>query len=227
MKLFTTSTALSAARRGTEDHDPAQDRRHDRPNGSSMAASTCWRRRPALGTPVLLRRLLAGLGTNIFELKPQVKRSRVQGVTGRLYADDTIFDRLRGVADSGYATSSESARFPASPSTPATPAPPSASRLRRRPGDHRRRRPSTQACAKPGSISPTVALGTRRPRQILPWSISAALEIVNTTDVYSDNFFAEMLMKLLAPASAAPGRTGAGHRSSRPSPAVTNPACTP
>ena len=26
-------------------------------------------------------------------------------VTGRLYADDTIFDRLRGVADSGYATS--------------------------------------------------------------------------------------------------------------------------
>ena len=26
-------------------------------------------------------------------------------MTGRLYADDTIFDRLRGVADSGYATS--------------------------------------------------------------------------------------------------------------------------
>ena len=26
-------------------------------------------------------------------------------VTGRLYADDDIFDRLRGVADSGYATS--------------------------------------------------------------------------------------------------------------------------
>ena len=26
-------------------------------------------------------------------------------MTGRIFADDTIFDRLRGVADSGYATS--------------------------------------------------------------------------------------------------------------------------
>ena len=36
---------------------------------------------------------------------PQIRAAGISAVTGRLYADDTIFDRLRGVADSGYATS--------------------------------------------------------------------------------------------------------------------------
>ena len=37
---------------------------------------------------------------------PQIRAAGIRAITGRLYADDTIFDRLRGVADSGYATSS-------------------------------------------------------------------------------------------------------------------------
>ena len=62
---------------------------------------------PTLGTPSFYRRFLGGLGTNIFQLKRQVREAGIKSVTGRLYADDSVFDRLRGVADSGYATSSE------------------------------------------------------------------------------------------------------------------------
>ena len=57
---------------------------------------------PALGTPSFYDSYLAGLGTNVFALVPQLKRAGIKQVTGRVYGDDTIFDRKRGVADSGY-----------------------------------------------------------------------------------------------------------------------------
>ena len=61
---------------------------------------------PVLGSPAFYDAFLGGLGTNLYALKRQiVSRAEIKAVTGRLYADDTIFDRLRGVADSGYATS--------------------------------------------------------------------------------------------------------------------------
>src|SRR5207245_5400199 len=60
---------------------------------------------PALGTPAFYDHFQAGLGTNLLALAPQVRAAGIRSVAGRLYADDTIFDRLRGVADSGYATS--------------------------------------------------------------------------------------------------------------------------
>ena len=60
---------------------------------------------PALGTPAFYDRYRGGLGTNLFALKRQIRAAGVRTVTGRLYADDSVFDRLRGVADSGYATS--------------------------------------------------------------------------------------------------------------------------
>ena len=76
------------------------------PTASCTAASTCR----AAATPRSARRpsttrYLGGLGTNLFSLTPQIRAAGIEAVTGRLYADDTIFDRLRGVADSGYATS--------------------------------------------------------------------------------------------------------------------------
>ena len=48
---------------------------------------------------------MGGLGTDLYALQRQVKAAGITSVTGRLYADDDVFDRLRGVADSGYATS--------------------------------------------------------------------------------------------------------------------------
>lgn len=60
---------------------------------------------PALGAPAFYGRFLGGLGTNLFALRRQLRTAGVRTVTGHLYGDDTVFDRLRGVADSGYATS--------------------------------------------------------------------------------------------------------------------------
>ena len=93
-----------------------------------------------------------------------------------------------------------SARSPASPSTPASAARPA-------PAASPPTRPSWRPRSWPRSlraagvaIPPQVALGERR-RGAASRSRSSAppplTQIVNTTDVYSDNFFAEMLIKLL------------------------------
>ncbi|MDQ5894238.1 MAG: D-alanyl-D-alanine carboxypeptidase [Actinomycetota bacterium] len=60
---------------------------------------------PSFGTGAFLDSYLAGVGTEVEKLAIQVRRAGIKRVTGRVFADDTIFDRLRGVADSGYATS--------------------------------------------------------------------------------------------------------------------------
>ncbi|HEX4670158.1 MAG TPA: D-alanyl-D-alanine carboxypeptidase, partial [Solirubrobacterales bacterium] len=144
---------------------------------------------PALGTPAFYNSYLAGLGTNIFALVPQLKRAGIKGVTGRLYGDDTIFDRKRGVADSGYATSiyigplsgldfnsgfagnSSSSHFSSDPAKLAT---------------------QTLADSMRHSgirISPTIALGKApgAAKSVAVVRSPSVSEIVNTTDVYSDN----------------------------------------
>jgi D-alanyl-D-alanine carboxypeptidase/D-alanyl-D-alanine-endopeptidase (penicillin-binding protein 4) len=169
---------------------------------------------PALGTPAFYDSYLAGLGTNVFALVPQLKRAGIKQVTGRLYGDDTIFDRKRGVADSGYATSiyigplsgldfnsgfagnSSSSHFSSDPAKLAT---------------------QTLAASMRHSgikVSPTIALG-RTPgdaRSVAVVRSPPVSEIVNTTDVYSDNFFAEMLEKLLGARFGGAGTTAAGTR---------------
>lgn len=60
---------------------------------------------PSFGTGAFVNAYLAGVGTEVEKLAAQVRRAGIRRVTGRVFADDTVFDRLRGVADSGYATS--------------------------------------------------------------------------------------------------------------------------
>ncbi|MGK2932930.1 MAG: D-alanyl-D-alanine carboxypeptidase/D-alanyl-D-alanine-endopeptidase [Solirubrobacterales bacterium] len=47
-----------------------------------------------------------GTGASIEKLANKVEAAGIERVTGRLIGDETVFDRLRGVKDSGYATSS-------------------------------------------------------------------------------------------------------------------------
>ena len=169
---------------------------------------------PTLGTPAFYDSYLAGLGTNIFALVPQLKRAGITQVTGRLYGDDTIFDRKRGVLDSGYATShyigplsgldfnsgfagnSSSSHFSSEPAKLAT-----------QTLDNSMRHSGIK-------ISSTVALG-KTPNEAKSVAVirsSRRFEIVNTTDVYSDNFFAEMLEKLLGARFGGAGTTAAGTR---------------
>jgi D-alanyl-D-alanine carboxypeptidase/D-alanyl-D-alanine-endopeptidase (penicillin-binding protein 4) len=213
MKLFTTSTALS---RLGPDYRIATKLFADGPiDSDGVLHGSLYLQGggdPALGTPTFYNGYLAGLGTNLFALKGQVRAAGITAVTGRLYGDDTIFDRLRGVADSGYATSSYigplsglafNSGFSGSTSSSgfsSDPAKLAASKLAR-------------ALIGAGvKLSPTVALAATpldatRVGILRSPSLS---EIVNVTDVYSDNFFAETLLKLLGVKLGSGGTTAAG-----------------
>jgi D-alanyl-D-alanine carboxypeptidase/D-alanyl-D-alanine-endopeptidase (penicillin-binding protein 4) len=212
MKLFTTSTAL--ARLGAESRIATllkTDGGIDRNGVLHGSLYLVGAGDPALGTPSFYRRFLGGLGTNVFQLKREVREAGIRSVTGRLYADDSLFDRLRGVADSGYATSPEigplsGLSFNSGYSTPSAtgfasdPALTAAATL-----DASLREAGV-------SISPTVALATSPPfgTELARVESPPLSSIVNTTDVYSDNFFAEMLMKLLGARFGGAGTTAAG-----------------
>jgi D-alanyl-D-alanine carboxypeptidase/D-alanyl-D-alanine-endopeptidase (penicillin-binding protein 4) len=212
MKLFTTSTAL--ARLGPQERIPTRVLSDGRLDSEGVLHGSLYLQGggdPALGVPAFYDRYLGGLGTNLFALKPQIRAAGIRAVTGRLYADDTIFDRRRGVADSGYATSpyigplsglafdsgyagTSAGGFASDPAKLA------ASKL-------------AQALRSAGvRITPKVALGaTPAGSERIGVVRSPTLsQIVNTTDVYSDNFFAETLIKLLGARFGGQGSTAAG-----------------
>jgi serine-type D-Ala-D-Ala carboxypeptidase/endopeptidase (penicillin-binding protein 4) len=165
---------------------------------------------PALGSPAFYKRFI-GLGTNLFGLKGQLRAAGVRAVSGTLYADDSIFDRRRGVADSGFATSpyigplsglafnsgyssSSGIGFAADPAIVA--ARKLAANLRKagigvRGGVVRRPAP---AGAEPLATvrSPTMQ------------------RLAEATNVPSNNFFAEMLIKLAGARFGGAGSTAAG-----------------
>ena len=109
MKLFTTSTVLS--RFGPEARIETKVLADGPIDRQGVLHGNLYLKGggdPALGSPAFYDAFHGGLGTNLYALKRQLReRVGLTQVTGRLYADDTIFDRLRGVADSGYATSVE------------------------------------------------------------------------------------------------------------------------
>jgi D-alanyl-D-alanine carboxypeptidase/D-alanyl-D-alanine-endopeptidase (penicillin-binding protein 4) len=166
---------------------------------------------PALGVPSFYNRYGGGIGTNLLALGAQLRAAGVRSVTGRLYADDTVFDRLRGVADSGYATSpyigplsglafdsgyrgSISQGFASDPGTLA------ATKL-------------AAALSSSGvSVRAQVARGvTPAGAETLASVRSPTMsQLVEATDVYSNNFFAEMLAKLLGAHFGGAGTTQAG-----------------
>jgi D-alanyl-D-alanine carboxypeptidase/D-alanyl-D-alanine-endopeptidase (penicillin-binding protein 4) len=212
MKLFTTSTALS--RLGPHSRIATTVRSDGRVDRNGVLHGSLYLvggGDPALGTPAFYKSYLGGLGTNIFLLKSQIREEGIEAITGRLYADDSIFDRLRGVADSGYATSpyigplsglsfdsgfngSSTGGFSADPAKAAA---------------------STLARALRGAgvrVPAKVALGSAPTdsTEIAKVESPPLTEIVNTTDVYSDNFFAEMLLKLLGARFGGAGTTTAG-----------------
>ena len=133
-------------------------------------------------------------------------------MTGRLYADDTIFDRLRGVADSGYATSPyigplsglafdsgycEFDRARASPPTPP----------RWRPRSWPARCDATGVTLRPRPRSAKAPAGAETVAEVRSPTIA---RLATATDVYSNNFYAETLVKLLGAHFGAAGTTGAG-----------------
>ena len=164
MKLFTTSTALT--RLGPESRIPTRVFSDGQLDSKGVLHGSLYLQGggdPALGTPAFYDAILGGLGTNLFALKPQIRAAGIRAVTGRLYADDTIFDRLRGVADSGYATSPYIGPL-SGPRLRLRLRRLQRRRLRLRPGQARRLEAGRGRCAAPGiGITPKVALGATPP----------------------------------------------------------------
>jgi D-alanyl-D-alanine carboxypeptidase/D-alanyl-D-alanine-endopeptidase (penicillin-binding protein 4) len=214
MKLFTTATAL--ARLGPDSRIATKVLSSGTLEKNGVLHGDLYLQGggdPALGTPSFYDRFQAGLGTNLLTLVPQVREAGIRSVTGRLYADDTIFDHLRGVADSGYATSGyigplSGLAFDAGYSGPsargfaADPAKLAATTL-------------AGALGEAGiGIKPGVALAAtpNTAEEVAVVRSPRLTRLVNLTDVYSDNFFAETLIKLLGARFGGEGSTAAGAR---------------
>ncbi len=212
MKLFTTSTAL--ARLGPEFRIPTRVYSDGSVDSEGVLHGSLYLQGggdPTLGMPSFYDHFLNGLGTDIFALKPQIRAAGISAVTGRLYADDTIFDRLRGVLDSGFATSpyigplsglsfDSGYSDPGATSFSSEPAKLAAATLAR-------------SLRNAGvEVSPQVALRSTPPESTRVAVVRSPTlnRIVDTTDVYSDNFFAETLIKLLGARFGGEGSTAAG-----------------
>ncbi len=168
---------------------------------------------PSLGTPAFLSSYLAGAGSSVDRLAALVKRSGIRRVTGRLYGDATVFDTLRGVADSGFATSPyigplsglsinagyTNASFSRFSSDPAKLAAKSLVRSLRKQGVGIRTGIGLRK-TPPGEGRQLVA---RLPSPDMAW-------MSRVTNVNSNNFFAEMLLKHIGAETRKAGTTAAG-----------------
>ena len=211
MKIFTTATALG--RFGPEARIPTRVLASGELDPQGTLHGDLYLKGggdPALGTPAFYGRFLGGLGTNLFALKPQLRSAGIDAVTGRLYADDTVFDRLRGVADSGYATSSyigplsglafNSGYSSSGGSFVADPAKVAATKLARSLRGGGMRIPAKVARGKAPGGSQVVAV-VRSP---------SMERLAEATNVPSNNFYAETLIKLIGARFGDGGSTQAG-----------------
>lgn len=213
MKLFTTATVLSQL--GPETRVPTKVFRDGKIDSHGVLHGSLYLQGggdPALGTPSFYNSYLAGLGTNLLALTPQIKAAGIESVTGRLYADDTVFDRLRGVADSGYATSSYIGPLSGLAFNSGFRGTTSSSGFSSDPAKLAATKLAGSLRAAGVSIPSQVAL---RPTPAYAERVGVVLSptldrIVDTTDVWSDNFFAEMLIKLLGARLGGAGTTAAG-----------------
>jgi D-alanyl-D-alanine carboxypeptidase/D-alanyl-D-alanine-endopeptidase (penicillin-binding protein 4) len=167
---------------------------------------------PSLGTTAFLRAYSGGAGSQINRLARKVRKAGIKRVTGRVYGDASVFDGLRGVADSGYGTSpwigplsglsinagyrNESfSSFSANPARLA--AKTLAVRLR---ANGVRIRTSVALRKTPQKNSRPIA---RLLSPKMTW-------MAGVTNLNSNNFFAEMLLKYLGAAFRGQGTTKAG-----------------
>ena len=153
---------------------------------------------PSLGTKDFNDSYFLGEGIEIEDLASAAKRLGIKKVTGRLYGDDTIFDDVRGVADSGYATSPyigplsgldinagyTSGSLSSYSSNPAKTAVRKLVKVMRRKGI--KIQAQTSLRKTPKSAKRTLVGKLKSPK--MSW-------IIRTTLLFSNNFFAEMLEK--------------------------------
>ncbi len=168
---------------------------------------------PSLGVESFLGVYFGGGGTDIADLAIKARKAGLKEVTGRLYADETVFDSLRGVADSGFATSpyigplsglsintgytsSKLSSFSGNPARLAA-----RSLVRELRGRSVAIRPEIALRKAPRSIRSRVVAELKSPGTF--W-------MSRITNVYSNNFFAEMMLKAIGAHVSGKGSTSGG-----------------
>jgi D-alanyl-D-alanine carboxypeptidase/D-alanyl-D-alanine-endopeptidase (penicillin-binding protein 4) len=213
MKLFTTATALSRLDPDSRIETKLfSDGRLD--SGGILHGNLYLQGGgdPALGTPAFYNGYLGGLGTNLFSLVPQIRAAGIRSITGRLYADDTIFDRRRGVRDSGFGTSPYIGPLSGLAFNSGFSGPSSSSGFASDPAKLAASKLARSLSAGGIPVSPQVALAPtplNADRVALVRS-PPLTRLADATNVYSINFFAETLIKLLGAELGTGGTTAAG-----------------
>ncbi len=213
-KIFTTTTAL--ARLGADHRLRTRLYADGRIDGNGTLHGNLYLRGggdPSLGTGKFLSTYLAGAGSPIEKIAAKAKRAGIRKVTGRLYGDDKVFDRVRGVADSGYATSpwigplsglSFNAGF-TSPSLSKFSSDPA--KLATKTLARAMRSRGIEVKAEIGMAkTPAAARKQLIARQVAPdmtW-------MSRVTNLHSNNFFAEMTLKNIGAAVLKNGTTAGG-----------------
>lgn len=168
---------------------------------------------PSLGTSSFLEAFSGGAGSDIDRLALKVRRAGIKRVTGRVYGDASVFDRLQGVADSGYTTSPwigplsglsinagyTSASFSSFSSNPA--------RLAARLLALRLR---SNGVAIRTEVALRNAPGVKARRLVAKLASPDMAWMAGITNLNSNNFFAEMLLKHLGARVKGSGSTRAG-----------------
>ncbi|MBK5233461.1 MAG: D-alanyl-D-alanine carboxypeptidase/D-alanyl-D-alanine-endopeptidase [Thermoleophilia bacterium] len=163
------------------------------------------------------RRVLAaygGTGARLEKLATKVEKAGIKRVTGRLIGDDSVFDHLKGISDSGYGTSPyvgplsglsvnfgyTSASFNHFSSDPAKLGTKIMARELRQRGIHVKKDIALKITPKRAIVGGLIA------RQVSPDMASMA----RMTNKDSNNFFAEILLKNLGANVRGSGTTHAG-----------------
>jgi D-alanyl-D-alanine carboxypeptidase/D-alanyl-D-alanine-endopeptidase (penicillin-binding protein 4) len=210
-KLFTTATAL--ARFGVDGRFETEVLADEDINEDGVLAGDLWLRGggdPAFGTLAYVRRHYGPSASSVEHLVDALAGLGLTAVRGGVHGDESLFDTIRGVHDSGYYTSPwvgplsaltlnhgyDSSRFQSNPATYA------ASIFRK--------------TLKADGISP----GHAAARQKAPGDAEVIASVpsppmsvlVQLTNKDSDNFFAETLMKDIGRDISGVGTTAAGVR---------------
>ena len=208
-KLFTTATAL--ARFGVDGTFSTDVLSDSSINADGVLPGDLWLRGggdPAFGTLAYVRKHYGPSGSSVEHLVSQLSELGLDAVRGGVHGDETRFDTIRGVHDSGYYTSPwvgplsaltlnhgyDSSGFQSNPATYA------ASVFRK--------------TMKADGISPGhAAARSRAPSDahVLATVSSPPMSVlVRLTNKDSDNFFAETLLKDIGRDASGAGTTSAG-----------------
>ena len=214
MKLFTTATAL--ARFGPDERIATRVFAVGRLDAGGTLHGSLYLKGggdPALGSPVFYDTFLGGLGTNLFAL------------TARIRAAGSAASPAGSTPTTPSSTAAAASPTPATPPAPTSARSPASafnsgyrdSSARRFAADPARVAATKLARSLRGrgvAVRTRVAAGRdtrfRRPARRRRALAADVAPDVNATDVYSNNFFAEMLMKNVGAHFGAGGTTAAG-----------------